>query len=356
MPFTRPTLVKLIERSQGDIETRLPGADARIRNSTEAVLARATSGGVHGLHGHLVWNSRQIMPDTAEAENMVRHADIYGIQKNAAVKATGSSITITGVDTTVCPLGTLWQTVDEVVYVQDAEVTISGGSATIALTAQTAGADGNQSVGTTVSLVSPVTGIATDATVGGSGLTGGLDETTDEALLVRLLSRIRTPPKGGGPGDYVNWALEVSGCTRAWQYPNVDGLGTVAVRFVQDDDPVSILPSAEEIATMQSYLESKAPVTATVTTYAPTQKLLDITLTSLTYTGLLADVKAAIIAELEDLILRNGNPGDTVLLSQINEAISLAAGETDHVMTIPAADVTHTAGEMPKLGTITWPP
>jgi uncharacterized phage protein gp47/JayE len=143
----------------------------------------------------------------------------------------------------------------------------------------------------------------------------------------------------------------VAGTTRAWEYPNVDGLGTVAVRFVQDDDPVSILPSAGEVATMQTYIDGKAPVTADVTVYAPTQKTLNMTISITPDT---AAVRAAVEAELEDLILREGDPGATLLLSQLNEAVSIAAGETDHTITVPAANVTHAVGEMPKLGTITW--
>ena len=63
---------------------------------------------------------------------------------------------------------------------------------------------------------------------------------------------------------------------------------------------------------------------------------------------------AAIEAEIIDLLRREAVPGGTVLLSHLREAISIAAGEADHALTIPAANVTHATGELAVLGTITW--
>ena len=41
-------------------------------------------------------------------------------------------------------------------------------------------------------------------------------------------------------------------------------------------------------------------------------------------------------------------------LTPAREAISLAADETDHVLTVPAANVTHATGHMAVFGVITW--
>jgi uncharacterized phage protein gp47/JayE len=40
--------------------------------------------------------------------------------------------------------------------------------------------------------------------------------------------------------------------------------------------------------------------------------------------------------------------------THISEAISLAAGETDHVLTVPAANVAPSIGQMATFGAITW--
>lgn len=350
MAFVRPTLAKLISRAKSDIETRLPGADAQLRRTVENVLARVVAGAAHGLHGHLVWAARQLMPDTAVDELMVRWASIWGLERVPATKATGT-VSITGVTSTICPADTLWQTGDGIIYVQDADVTISAGVGTIAVTAQEAGADGNQDAGVALTLVNAVAGIDSDGTVDAGGLDDGFDQESLEDLLDRLLLRLQTPPSGGGPGDYERWALEVPGCTRAWQRANANGAGTVALYFVQDNDPSTIIPDAGEVAAMQTYIDDRAPVTADPTVYAPVAKLLDMTITITPDT---VAVREAAVAELEDLLLREGEPGGTIYLSQLNEAISIAPGEIDHTIISPVADVTHAGNEIPILGTITW--
>ena len=65
------------------------------------------------------------------------------------------------------------------------------------------------------------------------------------------------------------------------------------------------------------------------------------------------------LAELADLLLREAQPegGDdegTILISHLQEAISTAAGETDHSLISPVGDVSHSLGEMAIMGIITW--
>ena len=52
--------------------------------------------------------------------------------------------------------------------------------------------------------------------------------------------------------------------------------------------------------------------------------------------------------------VNHNNIVNVILISKIREAVSVAAGETDNTVTVPAADVTHTAGQIATFGTITW--
>ena len=61
-----------------------------------------------------------------------------------------------------------------------------------------------------------------------------------------------------------------------------------------------------------------------------------------------------VTAELADLLLRKSEPGATLLLSSIRTAIGNAAGLTDYTLTVPSADVTNTANQLPTLGTVTY--
>jgi uncharacterized phage protein gp47/JayE len=65
-------------------------------------------------------------------------------------------------------------------------------------------------------------------------------------------------------------------------------------------------------------------------------------------------VRVAIAAELTAMLLRRAGPGKTISRSWIAEAISRAAGEDSHDLTLPAADVAVVAGRIATLGAITY--
>jgi uncharacterized phage protein gp47/JayE len=155
---------------------------------------------------------------------------------------------------------------------------------------------------------------------------------------------------GGAKSDYEAWALQVAGVTRAWVYPLENGPGSVVVRFVRDND-ADLIPDAAEVSAVQHYIDDLRPVTANVSVQAPTAAPLNLTIQLTPNT---AAVRAAVTAELADVVRREAMPGGTLLLSHLREAISVAAGEINNVLATPTADVTHAPGQMPVLGTITW--
>ena len=137
------------------------------------------------------------------------------------------------------------------------------------------------------------------------------------------------------------------------------------VSFVEDDDD-PITPDSAKITEVEDYIEPRRPVTANVNVFAPVLLPIDLTIQLKPNT---TAVQEAVRAELEDMILRNaalngayGGPGVTldgkILLSRIDEAISIAVGEQDHVVTEinedSPADIQPDTGELAVLGDITW--
>ena len=216
MAFERPTIQELIARVQSDAESRL--GQKAMRWTLVPVLSRVIAGVSHTLHGHINFILRQIFSSTAEGAYLERRASEYGIYRKAASYATG---VVTFVGLGVVPEGTLLQTGDGAVYVTTADS--SDGEAPIKASA--AGASGNADAGMELTLISPVEGVQSTCTAG--ELTGGADAEDDEALRERLLFRQKSPPKAGTKQDYVKWALEVPGVTRAWCFPKEMGQGHV---------------------------------------------------------------------------------------------------------------------------------
>lgn len=349
MAFQRPTLADLIERITSDFQSRLQLAGALLRRSVVVVIARILAGATHGLYGYLDFLSKQIFPDTSDAEFLERHASLFRVQRNPATFATGA-VVFTGTNGSVVPAGTILQRADGLQYETDADGTIAAGTATVGITALEASSNGNAPVGTVLSFVSPVESIDATCTVGTGGITAGDDQETIEALRLRVLERMQSPPHGGADFDYIAWAKQVTGVTRAWVYPEELGYGTVVVRFVRDNDE-DIIPSAGEVEDVQTYIDAVRPVTAAVTVVAPVPVEVDFTIA---ITPDNSATRLAITAELEDLLTREAEPGGTILISHIREAISVAAGEYDHTLTVPSGNVTNDTGEISVMGAITW--
>lgn len=350
MPLNRPTLKDLSERVTSDIESRLPGADARLRRSNLNVLAKVLAGTAHGLYGYLNTIARQVIVDTADAESLERWANVWGVARTAATPAIGS-VALTGTGNPTVPAGTELQRSDGVRFKVVADVRLIGGAGTAQLEALVPGANGNTEGGSTLLLPTAIAGVASQAVVGEAGLSGGTDTESDEGLRDRLLFRIQRPPQGGATSDYVAWAKAVPGVTRVWVRGQYTEANNVTVFFVRDNDPGTTIPTVGEVAVVQAHLDALRPVTADVVVLAPTPAPIDFEI-SVTPDSL--DVRAAVQAELTDLLLRESEPGGTILISHIREAVSIAAGEHDHEVVFPAANVEADAGEMPTMGTITW--
>lgn len=343
MAFERPTLKELIERIGNDAKSRL--TTAQLRQSNSAVFSRVLAGASHELHGHIEWIAKQLFVDTCEAEYLDRWASMYGVARKAASKASGEvTFSFSGDEVTV-PEGAQLQNADGTLY----KTTADSASGKAEVEAVVAGADGNMDAGDELTLVSPVAGVYSTATCG--QISGGTDEEGDESLRSRLLTRMQDQPHGGSKSDYVAWALEVAGVTRAWCYPQENGVGTVTVRFVCDGQ-TPITPTETQVEAVAEHLDEERPVTAQVTVEAPTLVTVPVTIESLTPDT--SAVRAAVEEELSELFAREAEPGGLIYLSHIRAAISAAMGEEDHTLISPTVNVTAKTGELLTLGEITW--
>jgi uncharacterized phage protein gp47/JayE len=349
MPFERPTLPELIDQGASELESRLPGVLARVRRSLVGVINRVVAGGLSALYKYAEFLNRQAWPDLAEGDYLDDHGSRWGIPRTPAAPATGT-VRFTGVDGTAIPIGTSVQRADGQGYLTTVVGAIAAGQAIVAVQAVTAGQASNAAVNSALTLSSPLAGVAAAATAY-TELSGGADIEADEEYRSRILARIRKPPQGGCHDDYIEWAKQVPGVTRVWVYPGEQGPASVVVRFTRDDDLAGAIPDAGEVAAVQAHLDPLRPVTAALTVVAPIADPLNFTIAALPNT---AAVRAAVQAELTDLIRREAEPGGTLLLSHLREAVSTSAGEFDHNMTVPAANVVSPAGHISTMGVITW--
>lgn len=299
----------------------------------------------------------------ADDERLRQWASFFGVFQLEAVRAVGTGLFSTsGPIDTLLPEGTVVVRDDGREYeVLEDTVILAANIVTAApLRAKIAGASGNLAAGSTLSLQAPIAGLQTAAVVGDE-ISNGLDEESSPALRTRLLARISTPPKGGGPGDYVAWAKLVPGVTRVWEYRWAPKVGYVTVLFMRDLDDGDPFPDLGEVEEVAAKLAEYAPIVAPAPIVQAPTKLpitLDIALTI--ESGFdLATVRAAIYQSIRDMLAVRFSPLaiDGVLYrSWITEAISGTPGEYNSTLVTPIADIPVAAFALPVLedGGISW--
>lgn len=350
MPFQRPSLAELRARSAGEVASRL-GLSALLPRSVLEAWAWTFATGRHFLHAHLDFLARQHFPQTAEIEGVLRWAELKHVTRKAATFAEGA-VGFSGQEGAVVPAGARLARADGVTYVTIDDVTIDPeGVGPGEVMAEAAGAAGDCPAGTALALQSAIAGVASSATVGQAGVLGGADAESDESLRARVIEAWQNPVLGGAQADWVTWTLEVAGVTRAWCRPLAMGPSTVGVTFTVDDAPYGPIPAVQDVTAVRQHLEARRPVGCQLFVFAPLAQPLDFTLQLTPDT---AAVRAAVEASLADLLRREAEPGGTLLLSHVREAISLATGEVDHVLTDPTADVTTTLDRLSTMGTVSY--
>lgn len=346
MAFDRPSLRELISQMQADAE-REAGA-TQLRQSNLRVLPKVFAFAVHGLYAYIDWVVKQLFPDTAEKSFLERQASIQGIYRREATAATGT-LTVTRTAGATIPVGTVFVAADgetrfsttEEPEVDESEVPVQ---------CMTIGTGGNREAGETYTLVSPLSGVSTEAT--GSEMAGGTEAESDDSLRDRLIYRLQNPPRGGTATDYVAWAMEVPGVTRAWCFPKELGIGTVTVRFATDGLTENGVPTEGMVSIVSDYIAENAPVTAATTVVAPVAKTVNFVIEDL-YPDT-PSVRAQIEAELKSLFIREAAPGKALLISHVRQAISSAAGEEDYTLVSPTEDIGADVDELLVVGSVTY--
>jgi uncharacterized phage protein gp47/JayE len=362
MPWERPTLREINTRIQSDLAANLDGIGALLRRSILKVQGKVYAGVAHEEYGAIQNYKDNLLISTADEEWLDKHGTEFGLPRNRGSKSTGSVIA-TGTTGLIIDKGSRLQSASGNIYIIDDAVVLVGGTVNVVITAENVGEEYNEDAGTILSFVSPVSGINSTVTVDGNALTNGTDIEEVEAYRTRLLNRKRAAPHGGTDFDYINWALEYGVVTRSWVIEHYQGVGTIGLAFVMDNDEETIIPSAAEMTAVKNYiiyhndpntnLETGMPVTAKSGLFMIPLQFRTVNMTIKLYPNT-ATIQANVRERLVDLFRAYGGPQKIIALSQMNEAISSAAGEIMHKITIPIDDEVGAVNEVHLLGDITF--
>lgn len=365
MSLTRQTLPELSRSAEAELP--LAGADDTLRRNLYTPLARAVAGAVHGLYGHQDDIARQLFPETCDEDTLLNvHAPFWlpNDGRKEASPATGSIVLIGTAGAALDDGETLTRT-DGVLYVLLAGGVIdSAGQLLASVVCLTPGQNGNTEPGGKLRLVNTVPGVNGEVIVQAPGLSGGADIEDIEEVRARVVDVRRNGAQVGRTSDWELWTREVAGITRAWAAPRLMGPGSMTVYFMRDKD-ADPYPDANEQAVVLAHLESTGTPWGELFAVAPIRKTIDFSIQLLPDT---ASNRTAVLKELVAVFSKEASPvardqadrtvlpvaGVTIPHSHLTEAISRAAGEYDHTLSLPAGDIVCAIGELAELGNVTW--
>lgn len=386
MPYARKTLAQIRSDAMADIAAALQGSDPLLRFAALKIIGVVLSGMTNEEYGYLDWIAKQCTPFQAQDE----YLEAWGALKKVYRKdASAASFTVTFPGTTGKPLdaGTSVVRGDGATYtVSETEIVGGANTVTVTVLADVAGSAGNSDPGTVINLGIAVDGIQSTGSVTAS-VASGTDIEDQGDYRGRILDAYQKPPQGGDRDDYVGWALDVPGVTRAWCAPNGFGAGTVVVYFMLDDaqvahdgfpqgtDGVSQFdegpggvprdtPASGDQLVIADAIVVSEPVTALVYGCSPIRNTISFEVSGLSTAS--TATRNAISSEIINVFFRSGDPrAGTVNRSDINTAIGSIAGTAGFVIesitgvingvtTTYPDNVTGSFGSLPVLGTIDY--
>lgn len=380
MPYKHPTLTDLRGQVQSDIQSALPKTGGLLRFSNLKITGDVQAGLSYGHYGYLDWIAQQSTPFTATDEYLDAWAALVSVYRKPATAAKSPAAKATGTGGTV-PAGAIVNRKDGIQYTLDKDLTI--GADGTGLTSVTAvllsplddptagGALGNAPAGTILTLDNSYSGVDSQITLIDPA-TGGTNVEGDEPLRTRMLLEYQALPQGGSEKDYENWALAVSGVTRAWCVRRLMGAGTVGIYIMCDGDdqtnhgfPVGTdglsqyedwgyyAKATGDQLRVADAIYPKQTVTALVYLASPIAKVIDFTITGIIQQD--QDLTAAISAAINEVFFTRGDPtGEGIItLSSINGAIAAIPGSDGFLIESPTQNIPLAVGELPQLGTVT---
>lgn len=321
--------------------------DATAPGTFEQVLAAVMGLADYETYLFLQGRALEFLPSTATVGNgglLPQHADIWGVPRIGPQAAVGHVVITAGQAVTVVQGATL--TVDgSVQWALNEDVAVpAGGSAPVAVTCTTTGTGGNLPSNTTLTLVQPVAGVVSVVT-DQDGLAGGSDIEPVESWRSRIIDKIRTPYNGGTVHDYRSWAL-AAGVDSVNVVPSYTGPGTVGVIIAQAGPRV---PTADEVARVQAYIDEWRPVRGNATVYpvelVPQTPVVRLGLDNQTNREAVQSAFAAIFNSVEI--------GGTLYVEALQAALYDTVGPKSAVIA-PTADVVFATNQMPVMNGLTW--
>lgn len=326
--------------SYNSILSRLKSSLTNLASKIEGSFAmdniQAVSKEFAKYYSYLEYLSNRSFLDTATGEFLDRKALDYGVDRKLAEPAIGV-VTFSGITGTTIPFGFLVASSSATF-----RVTVSGeinadGFVDLPVECLVPGIIGNVSGGSVTTIVESKPGLV--SVINASSFASGIEQELDDDFRGRIYARIRQPSASGNKYDYVNWALECAGVSKARCFPLWNGAGTVKVSVLGPGGSIADQALVDEVkdyidpTTTQGQGDGKAPIGAIVT--ITTASTVNISVSAnITYEAYMntPTTKAAIKSNISDHLKSIAYDGVTSAVSyaQIGYIILSTTGVSDY--------------------------
>ena len=312
----------------------------------------AVAAQLYGLYAQADWTRRQCFPQTAEGEELDKHAWLRGVSRQSAVKAGGTVRFYVDSQrelSTNIPAGTVCMTAEGVRFVTVQALSIPAGETEgeAAVEAVEAGAAGNVPANAVLFLAVPPVGVT--ACANPQPMTGGLDAEGDASLRQRVLDSYRRLANGANSAFYEQTAMAFDGVAAVTVLPRSRGVGTVDVVVAAQNG----MPDEGLLAQLQEHFSAVREIAVDVRVQAPSARTVDVAVKVQVKAG---EAFSAVSARVETALrgwFTGERLGSPVLKAELTALVFGVGGVANCAVTLPDSD---TAGEntvLPVLGTLT---
>ncbi|MBQ0533478.1 baseplate J/gp47 family protein [Providencia huaxiensis] len=378
MPFKRKTLSELRAQSEQFIRSELKEPGALLRFSNLRILADMTAGMSHMHYGYLDYIAKQTTPFTATDEWLAGWGALKRVYRKAPQRAQCPNVKATGVPGTLIRKGSKlnrgdgyqYETVDDAIITHSGEALISiiAVLPDINNTPEEAGYLGNSPAGTLLTLDISIAGVSSEL-IAMAPIAGGTDIESEALFRSRTLEAYQNPAQGGNTADYLGWAKEVPGVTRAWVRRRLLGGGTVGIYVMCDGNsnhgfPIGTDgPATQEVYQVHAtgdqlrvadHLYDLQPVTALVWVCSPINKKVNFVLKGLTH--LSAEERNALHDAIDHFFYQRCDPANEnkITPADIDRSIYSSLGLMGYQMISPNTDIELGIGEIPTRGEVIY--
>lgn len=312
----------------------------------------AVAAELYSLYVQAEWTQAQCFPQTAEGEQLDRHAALRGVTRREADRAEGVLrfyVETARNNPVEVPAGTVCMTAGQVRFETTEAGRIEAGAlyADVPARAAEPGAAGNAAAGTILTMA--VAPAAVSACVNPEPFSGGRDREGDESLRQRVLETYVRLANGANAAYYKQAALSFGEVVAAQVIPRSRGVGTVDVVAATQ----SGIPGQELLAQIEAHIQAMREIAVDVKVLPP--EAVEVSVEIQVEPEGEADPEE-VAARVEAAVrgwFTGRRLGQSVRVAELTALAFGLEGVANCAVIQPAADVTVNVGQLPRLAALT---